>query len=63
MSNYVRKTRDYYVVQQYLYGMWHDVTAEDSRREARARLAEYRKNQPEYPARLVTKREPITQGA
>lgn len=39
------------------YG-WEDETAEESCREARARLKEYRQNMPEYPHRLIRRREP-----
>lgn len=56
---YQRKTRDYWEVEQLISGQWEPVTAEDSRTEAKARLKEYRENQPEYPARLVKKRERI----
>lgn len=58
---YIRKTRDYWSIQQYTgreYG-WEEVTAEDTWREARARLKEYRENQPEYPVRARRKRERI----
>jgi hypothetical protein len=53
-----RKTEDEYEVQQYTgpqYG-WEMVTTETTRKEALARLKEYRENQPEYPARMVKKR-------
>lgn len=53
-----RKTRDVYVIQQYTAQGWEDVTAEDSRSEARQRLKEYRDNQPEFDARMVKRREP-----
>lgn len=58
---YIRKTRDVYEVQQWTgkqYG-WEAVTAETTRKEAKERLREYRENQPQYPARLVVKREKI----
>jgi DNA polymerase IIIc chi subunit len=48
---YQRKTRDLFVVQT--------VTAEETLREARARLREYRENEPQYPHRIKTKREPV----
>jgi hypothetical protein len=46
-----------YVVQQHTgsHG-WEDVTCESDPKEARARLREYRDNQPEYPARVVERR-------
>lgn len=48
---YERKTIDTWELQlNYGYG-W-----EFTREEARARLKEYRENQPQYPARLVKKR-------
>ena len=59
---YQRKTRDVFHIQQYTgpaYG-WEIVTTEETRTEARARLREYRENQPEYPARIHTGREPIS---
>jgi len=58
---YVRKTRDYWSVQQWTgrdYG-WEEVTAEESRHEAVLRRREYRANQPEYPVRIRRCREPI----
>lgn len=61
MAIYVRKTRDYFAVEQYTgkdYG-WEEVCAEDSRSEARARVKEYRINQPEYPVRWRLRREKI----
>lgn len=39
------------------YGQgWEDVTAEDTRSEARARLREYNANEPQYAHRLVCRR-------
>jgi len=58
---YKRITQDVFIIQQYTgsqYG-WEDVHAEDTRKAARERLKEYRQNQPEYPARLITRREKI----
>lgn len=54
-------TRAEYVVQGRYPGAhgWEDVTAEDSRSEARQRLKEYRENCPEYPHRLITRRVPV----
>lgn len=56
----IRKTadEDEYDIQQYTgqqYG-WETVTTEDTRTEAKARIREYRANQPEYPVRYVKKR-------
>lgn len=40
------------------YGQgWEDVTAETERSEARARLREYRENEPQYSHRLIRRRE------
>lgn len=53
---YERKTIDTYELQlNYGYG-WEYTLTEFTREEARARLKEYRENQPQYPARLVKKR-------
>jgi hypothetical protein len=60
---YVRKTRDYWAIEQYTGAQydWEEVCAEDSRKEAKQRLREYRENQPEYSARAVRRRERIEQ--
>ena len=58
---YRRKTRDYWSIQQYTgrqYG-WEEVNAEDSWKDAKRSLSEYRDNQPEYPVRARRKRERI----
>ena len=53
---YERKTIDTWELQlNYGYG-WEYTLTEFTREEARARLKEYRENQPQYPARLVKKR-------
>jgi hypothetical protein len=52
---------EYLFIIQGLYGAgygWEDVTAEESSKEARARLREYRENEPEYPHRMIRRREP-----
>lgn len=61
---YVRKTRDVFEIQvNYGYGDgWEYEIAEHSYNEARNRLAEYRENCPQYPARIRRAREPITTG-
>jgi hypothetical protein len=42
----------------YGYGHgWEDVCAEESHKEAQARLKEYRENMPEYPYRIISRRE------
>lgn len=57
---YVRKTRDEWVIEgNYGYG-WDEVCAEDSRREAVARLREYRENEPRYAHRVRLTRVPLT---
>ena len=58
-SAYIRKTRDVWDVEGY-YGMgWERVTSETTRPEAKERLAEYRKNDPGTPYRIVKRRERI----
>lgn len=55
-EEYERKTIDTWELQlNYGYG-WEYTLTEFTREEARARLKEYRENQPQYPARLVKKR-------
>ena len=57
---YIRKTKDIFELQgNYGYGDgWECLTAEESRREIRERLREYRENEGgRY--RIVRKREPI----
>lgn len=53
---YKRLTRDEHTVQGNYGNGWEDLTAEDSRTEAKIRLKEYRENEPEYPHRLIKKR-------
>lgn len=56
----MRKTRDEFTVQgNYGHG-WEDLTSEDSRKEGRARLREYRENE-NYPFRLICRRVRIEQ--
>jgi hypothetical protein len=58
---YIRKTRDYWSIQQYTgteYG-WEEVSAADTWTEARQLRTEYRENQPEYAVRVRLKRERI----
>ena len=62
---YIRKTRDVWDIEQHTghqYG-WEVVCSEDSWKEARERLKEYRENQPEYPVRARKHRERIEEGA
>ena len=63
---YIRKTRDVYPVQQLTAEGWEDVCEENTRREAQARVREYRANQPGIPVRRIKRREriaPAAQGA
>lgn len=55
--SYIRKTRDEYQVQgNYGYGHGFEmVTAEDTYKEAKASLREYRDNEPGIPFRIVCK--------
>ena len=58
---YHHRTVDVFNIQQWFpWTGWETVTAEDTRQEARARLCEYRQNQPEFPTRIKTTRERIT---
>ena len=62
-SKRVPKTRVIYVVQgHYGHHGWEDVTAEETRKEALARLREYRENE-SAPFRLIRRREKIVTGA
>jgi hypothetical protein len=45
-----------HIMQTYTTMGWEDECIEDSRREANARLREYRLNQPEYPHRVIGRR-------
>jgi len=59
--SYQRKTRNYWSIQQWTgsqYG-WEEVNAEDTWKDAKRSLAEYRENQPEYLVRARRKRERI----
>jgi hypothetical protein len=56
---YYRKTRDEFQIHQW-WGQWEEVCAEDTRREAMARLKEYRANQPGVACKVVKRRVPLT---
>jgi hypothetical protein len=58
---YVRKTRDEYDIEQHWDQGWEVVCSENTRREARQRLKEYRENQPEAPVRIKKRRVKINQ--
>lgn len=52
----------YLWVVQVNYGFgdgWEDCAASEDRSEARADLRAYRENCPEYPARIIQRREPV----
>ena len=56
---YQRKTRDYWDIQgNYGFG-WESVTVEDSWKEARGRLKEYRENEPGIAFRAKKRRESL----
>lgn len=56
---YTRKTRDVWEVQGNYGQGWECVTVEESRKDARERLREYRDNEPMYPHRIKLTRERI----
>lgn len=58
---YIRKTRDVFIVEGYFSDeyKWEEVTAEDSRKEIRKRLKEYRENDPQHNYRWRVRREKI----
>jgi hypothetical protein len=50
---YIRKTYDEYQIwSNYGYG-WEETCAEETYKEAKERLKEYRENQPQYPHKIV----------
>ena len=59
--SYVRKTKDIFnILGNYGYSHgWEVVTCEETRREARKRLIEYRQNEPGIPFKVKLTREPI----
>lgn len=46
-----------FVIQGYYSGTWEDETQTESHKEARQYLREYRENMPQYPHRLIQRRE------
>lgn len=58
-AHYERKTKDEYQVHGYYTHGWEEVTAEDTRAEAKERLKEYRENEPGTAFKLVRKRVPL----
>lgn len=57
--SYKRKTQDEYQVWGNYGQGFEELTAESTRREANARIREYRENQPEGTYKIVVKRIPI----
>lgn len=53
------KTELVHIVQGFFGYGWEDVTAEVERKEARARLHEYRENDPQHQYRLIRRREAV----
>ena len=53
---YIRKTRDEYQIHGDYGQGFEEVCAEDTRKEARERLKEYRENEPQYRHKIVIKR-------
>ena len=60
---YQRKTADYWEIQGNYGQGWECVTADPSRKIARANLSEHMENEPGVPFRMVKKRERIDEGA
>ena len=60
---YKRLTRDVWTVQGNYGQGWEDVTAENTRKECKERLKEYRENEPQYSHRIIVKRVRILQVA
>lgn len=58
-SAYTRKTEDVYNIMGNYGQGWEEVTAETDRKEARATLKEYDHNEPQYPHKIIKKREKI----
>ena len=52
---YQRKTKDEYQIWQY-WGQWEEVCCEDTWKDAKARLKEYRANQPEAACKVIKRR-------
>ena len=54
---YVRKTVDAWVLEGNYGCGWEYLLTEYTKKEGMERLREYRENQPQYPVRLIKKRE------
>jgi hypothetical protein len=57
---YVRKTKDLWVIETWYNPRWEVVSYDETRKEARQTLKDYRDNQPEYAHRMRLTREKIT---
>ena len=57
-NTYIRKTTDEFQIHGLYAHGWEEVTAEDTRSEANARLKEYRDNEPGTSFRIIKKRIP-----
>lgn len=53
---YKRKMIDEYQIHQHTAEGWEEVSAYQTRKEAKADLKAYRENQPEYAVKIVKKR-------
>jgi len=58
---YQRKTRDYWDIEQHTGYGWEVVNAEETWKDAKRSLKEYRENQPMFGVRARKRRERITQ--
>jgi hypothetical protein len=56
---YIRKTKDYWDIEQNAGYGWEVVTCEESKKDVRQSLKDYRLNQPEFPVRSIKHREKI----
>jgi hypothetical protein len=56
---YIRKTRDTWQLHVNYGQGWEHETTEDNFREVKQRAKEYRENCPQYPCKIVAKRERI----
>ena len=63
MAKYKRKTEDEFQIHGYYSGAWEEVTCETTRLEARARLKEYRENEPGTAFKVVKRRIKISDTA
>lgn len=59
MSNYTRKTKDWFAIEGNYGGGFEIVTHEETRKEAKEMLKCYRENEPRFCFRMRKYREPI----